>query len=145
MKKSFTLIELLAVIAVLGIVLTIAIPQIKNSINNSKKSSFTINTKMLIKKIDLLLVENRNYDVSSINADNIEELFKVNNDNIKKVIVTKINEKTNVEIVGKNKWQGYIATGTFDNLEIVGLEYDDENPVVVFETNGSSVDVNSGE
>lgn len=144
MKKGFTLIELLAVIAILGIILTIAVPQVIKVIDNSEKSSFEISVKMLIKKVDLLLVENRLYDISTINSSNIKELFGVDDSNIKEVIVTKENDKTHIEIAGDNKWYGYFATGTFDNLSVYNLEFDNTPPVVVFETNGSASPVNSG-
>jgi len=39
-NKGFTLVELLAVIVVLGIVLTIAVPGVTKLINKSKKNSF---------------------------------------------------------------------------------------------------------
>ena len=39
-KKAFTLIELLAVIVILGVILMIAIPKVSQYINRSKKDSF---------------------------------------------------------------------------------------------------------
>ena len=41
-KEAFTLIELLAVIIILGIIALISIPLIQNSIYNSKREAFRI-------------------------------------------------------------------------------------------------------
>ena len=48
-KKAFTLVELLAVIVILGIILTIAIPSVSKTIKNSKKESIETTAKMLAK------------------------------------------------------------------------------------------------
>lgn len=47
-KKGFTLVELLAVIVVLGIVISIAVPTAINLINNSKKKAFVYDAKAYI-------------------------------------------------------------------------------------------------
>ena len=52
-KKRFTLIGLLAVIVILAIIMVVAIPQILNVINNSRKSSWDSNVKLVAKSIDL--------------------------------------------------------------------------------------------
>ena len=44
-KKAFTLIELLAVIVILGVLLAIAIPAVSKYINTAKKSTYIINVK----------------------------------------------------------------------------------------------------
>ena len=60
-KKGFTLVELLAVIVILAIILAIAIPSITSLINNSKKSSFESNVKMLAAGIEYKLLEGTTY------------------------------------------------------------------------------------
>ncbi len=52
-KKGFTLVELLAVIAILAIIFAIAVPGISNIIKSSKAKTFENNAKMVIKAIDL--------------------------------------------------------------------------------------------
>ena len=47
-KKGFTLVELLAVIVILAIILAIAVPGISNMMDNSKKSAFEADAKMII-------------------------------------------------------------------------------------------------
>ena len=47
-KKAFTLIELLAVIVILGVILMIAIPKVSQYINRSKKDSFVDEARLYI-------------------------------------------------------------------------------------------------
>ena len=48
-KKAFTLIELLAVIIILGILMLIAIPSVTNYINNSRKNTYVTTVNELVK------------------------------------------------------------------------------------------------
>lgn len=52
-KKGFTLIELLAVIVILAIIMVIAVPQILDVINNSRKSAWDSNVKLIDEAITL--------------------------------------------------------------------------------------------
>lgn len=52
-RKGFTLIELLAVIVILAIIMVIAVPQILNVIENSRKSAWKSNVKMIAEGIEL--------------------------------------------------------------------------------------------
>lgn len=52
-KKGFTLIELLAVIVILSIIMVIAVPQILNVIQNSKKTAWESNVKLIEEGIEL--------------------------------------------------------------------------------------------
>ena len=51
-QNGFTLVELLAVIVILAIILAIAVPSISGIINNSKKSAFEADVKMIITGIE---------------------------------------------------------------------------------------------
>ena len=46
-KKGFTLVELLAVIVILGVILLIAVPKVLEAIDNSKLSSFAASSKLI--------------------------------------------------------------------------------------------------
>lgn len=46
-RKGFTLVELLAVIVILGIILVIAVPNVLGIIDNARKDSFLANAKMM--------------------------------------------------------------------------------------------------
>lgn len=52
-RKGFTLIELLAVIVILAIIMVIAVPQILNVIDNSRKSAWKSNVKMIEEGLEL--------------------------------------------------------------------------------------------
>lgn len=48
-NKAFTLIELLAVIVVLAIILSIAVPRVLNVIKETEKQGFILGSEMIVK------------------------------------------------------------------------------------------------
>ena len=51
-KQWFTLVELLAVIVILGVLLLIAVPAIQNVINSSKSKAFVSQAKLVIENVE---------------------------------------------------------------------------------------------
>lgn len=54
-KKGFTLVELLAVIALVAILSGIAVTNVVSSINNSKKNAFLLDAKRMVSKAEYLI------------------------------------------------------------------------------------------
>ena len=54
-KKGFTLVELLAVIVILGILLLIAVPAVQNIIENSRNKAFESNAKLALQNVQQLV------------------------------------------------------------------------------------------
>ncbi len=117
-KKGFTLIEILAVIVVLAILLVIAIPSISSIIGQSKIQSFVIDTKSVIKAVEVKRTANRHYDITKINRANIKKELDISPDNYASIIINETETTPYVTIVGSKQWKGLVACGTADNLMV---------------------------
>lgn len=49
-RKGFTLVELLAVIAILGLIVVLAVPNVMNMFNNAKKTAFKADVQMIFRQ-----------------------------------------------------------------------------------------------
>ena len=79
-KKGFTLVELLAVIALISILSGLAVTNIISSINNSRKNQFLLDAKRMVSKAEYLISENRAYRTS---AKTSGKTFTFNDLNVK--------------------------------------------------------------
>jgi prepilin-type N-terminal cleavage/methylation domain-containing protein len=118
-KHGFTLIELLAVIVILAIILAIAVPGISSTLKSTSKSAFQSNAKMILKAVENKKYENENFDVTSINIDNIDEILGLSNTDYRSINIETEGKNTVITVIGINKWNGLIACGTYKNMRVV--------------------------
>ena len=116
MKKNnaFTLMELLAVIALLGTILAIAIPKLLNNTSNEKDKIFKMSAINIIKdfnykhlgedftsttllKLNLTTISSSDYDLDSS-------------------YICVVNDKTYIYLVGLGEFEGLICHGTVENM-----------------------------
>lgn len=114
-KKGFTLVELLAVIVILGVLLMIAVPAIQNVIKSSRKNAFESAAKLAIENTEAM-ASTYNIDGASTNCIVFITETKYNNKNYKGIELERGNFGSNptgyIEIAnGKGKI--YIANDTY--------------------------------
>jgi type IV pilus assembly protein PilA len=83
-KKGFTLVELLAVIVVLGIILVIAIPNVLGIIDNARKDSFAATAKMMASQAKTVAATNPMYVPSANGYGRIIPWAVLNLENVSK-------------------------------------------------------------
>lgn len=130
-NRGFTLIELLAVIVILAIILAIAIPGISGIINNSTKSSFKSDAKMILKAINYKQLGDDSFNPLMITKDNMQTLIGINSGNYAQVNFSIVSDEVKVILVGTGKWNGLTAYGTFKNMNVVKSEDYDEVPPAI--------------
>ena len=92
--KGFTLVELLAVIALVAVLSGLAVTNIVSSINNSRKNQFLLDAKRMISKAEALIAENRDYRTIAQTASGITFRYKNYTLNSGKLVTVKgLNEK----------------------------------------------------
>ena len=89
-KKGFTLVELLAVIVILGVLLMIALPPIKTLIKKTKRNAFESQAKLIIENVETMLSASTNKpnEICYIPATSVKLERGSLNDNAKKGYVT---------------------------------------------------------
>ena len=104
-KRGFTLVELLAVIVVIGLILVIVVPRVLKNIDEEKKSTFISSAKALIRKVEFVALKTFNInDISMSNYDIDNSTIKMKDGDIY------------IKLIGKEKFEGYKCIGTINNL-----------------------------
>ena len=128
-RKGFTLVELLAVIVLLGIILIIAVPKFSHVVKESDENLFKTNSKLVLKEI-LNIYEseykgslNTSNVIYNINNGKVEKDSKIYDINLKDDTATgrvEIDNDGNAKMVLKN--DKYCVVKEFNNAEL--QEYD---------------------
>ena len=119
-RKAFTLVELLAVIVILAVVLAVAIPRISSIIESAERSSFISSTKLLIKAVQTKLLEDNNFDITTINKSNMKSLLRIPDDNYSYVSFSyDTGGKIKIDLQGSDKWKNFVSCGNYDSITLV--------------------------
>ena len=124
-RNGFTLLELLAVIAILGIILLIAVPNIIKVYYNAQKETFVSNTKMVFAEAEKKFVNDSANGIYNkvINSENEDTKLDLSGEELKYCIV--LNDDGNVVDlkVSNGKWVAkYNGTKSIKELSIDDLE-----------------------
>ena len=114
-KRGFTLVELLAVIVVIGVILVIVVPRVLKNIDEEKKSTFISSAKALIRKVEYDYMDKEDFDYVALKTFNINDIsmsnYDINNSTIKKK-----DGYIYIKLIGKEEFEGYKCIGTINNL-----------------------------
>ena len=114
-KRGFTLVELLAVIVVIGVILVIVVPRVLKNIDEEKKSTFISSAKALIRKVEYDYMDDEDFDYVALKTFNINDISMSNYDIDNSTIKMKDGD-IYIKLIGKEKFEGYKCIGTINNL-----------------------------
>ena len=114
-KNAFTLVELLAVITILGLVLIIAIPKVMETVNNSKKRTLELTAKSIAKSAEEKYIENETFDIEE--EITCESVSNISNKDYESCNIS-FDDKGNatVTINGKGRYEDLSCQGNKDGV-----------------------------
>ena len=111
-KNGFTLVELLAVIVIMGLILVIVVPKITQTIQNSKKKTLELTAKNIAKSAEEKYIEN---DILGLEEEiSCESILEISNNDYSLCILSFSEDgDASVSIKGKGRYKGlYVCDGT---------------------------------
>ena len=118
-KKGFILVELLAVIIILAIILVIAVPQLMETIEKSKKSSFETSAKLIISSAETEYLTRQALGESTSDIE-CSDVTNIDTNEYESCNIT-FNEKgeATIKVVGKGQFEALnVCNGTRGNVEV---------------------------
>lgn len=117
-KNGFTLVEVLAVIVILGVILAIVVTNVRSVIQRSTEKGMESHAYMVLDSLKTYSLTEDNFDITDFNIDNLAA-FELNADNYDAISATIVNGKIRIYIKGKGKLDGFIACGTRNDITVV--------------------------
>jgi len=118
-KKAFTLVELIAVIAILGLIMIIAVPKVYNSISSNKKRTFIINAKNIVRQIEYDNIEFNSFTKIPLEDLNLKKISSKNID-LKNSVAYIVDDDIILDLVGKNDYKDfYLCNLGYTNEEFI--------------------------
>ena len=113
-KKAFTLVELLAVIVILAVILVIAVPQIMNTIEESRKGALISSAKLIASSAETKKVSNDTLGIED--TITCEDVAQINSEDYTSCRIKILGDTPYVSLIGKGKFDGMsVCYGTKEN------------------------------
>ena len=132
-KKGFTLVELLAVIAILGIILVIAVPKINNYIDSNKKNTFIVNARNIIRQIEYDNIDFKTFSKIPLNDLDLKEFLNEDID-LGNSVVYSLDDKIYLDLAGTNQYKDLYLCGisnTNKNVDVQETPCEEQNFVYI--------------
>ena len=120
-KKGFTLVELLAVIAILGIILVIAVPKINNYIDSNKKNTFIVNARNIIRQIEYDNIDFKTFSKIPLNDLDLKEFLNEDID-LGNSVVYSLDDKIYLDLAGTNQYKDLYLCGISNTNKKVDVQ-----------------------
>ena len=115
MKKGFTLMEVLAVVIILGIVALITFPVVKNIVNDNRRKTFESSVRAMIRSTEMYIAANPTLSDTTFPFNTTD--FKMEKNKMKRGSII-YNESTGVISVDGLSDGNFCANGTKKDLDI---------------------------
>jgi len=117
--RAFTLIEVLAVIIIIGVIAAITIPVVEDVIMNAKKDTFSLSAHKVIDAVYENVMIDDTFDVSTIDITNLKNKLNISNPNYQAITITRTSQDDYyVYIEGQNKWKNLVACGIYNEVVV---------------------------
>lgn len=119
-NKAFTLVELVAVIAILGMIITIASPAVYKSIVSNRKKVFIINAKNIVRQLEYDNIDFKTFTKIPLEDLDLKDISDKSID-IKKSVVYVLDDEIMLDLVGINEYKNFYlcnVSNTNEDFEV---------------------------